>query len=97
MEHHEEVEEEAWIYNGQEKVPPSVRRVKIADTVTKIPYEAFKDHRHLEEVILSSSVQRIGKHAFYRCCELKSILYQGIEKEEGGERKNDNVQQLQVL
>eukprot|EP00980_Cylindrotheca_fusiformis_P010652 scaffold2373_cov75-Cylindrotheca_fusiformis.AAC.3 len=76
MQHHEE-EEAYWIYNGQQdKVPATVRRVKIADNVTKIPDEAFKRHQHLEEVILSSSVQVIGKEAFYWCPKLKSVLYQ---------------------
>eukprot|EP00980_Cylindrotheca_fusiformis_P008706 scaffold1866_cov66-Cylindrotheca_fusiformis.AAC.8 len=84
--------EEAWIYNGQEEVPPTVRRVKIADTVVEIPYEAFKDHRHLEEVTLSSSVQVIGKYAFCWCRKLKFILYQGLlENEEVGIPPNVRV------
>eukprot|EP00980_Cylindrotheca_fusiformis_P010649 scaffold2369_cov67-Cylindrotheca_fusiformis.AAC.1 len=75
MQHHEE-EEAYWIYNGQQdKVPATVRRVKIADNVTKIPDRAFHSHLELEEVILSSSVQVIGKEAFYDCKKLKSILY----------------------
>eukprot|EP00980_Cylindrotheca_fusiformis_P023201 scaffold10211_cov110-Cylindrotheca_fusiformis.AAC.1 len=81
MQHPEEAEDEAWIYTGQPEVPPAVRRVKIAENVTEIPEEAFKRHQHLEEVILSSSVQVIGKEAFYECEKLKSILYQGREKE----------------
>eukprot|EP00980_Cylindrotheca_fusiformis_P009972 scaffold2206_cov95-Cylindrotheca_fusiformis.AAC.2 len=97
MQHQEEAEEEAWIYNGQEKIPPTVRRVKIAETVRVIPDRAFSitrpqqlfsyhfpEHHGLEEVILSSSVQAIGKSAFFLCRKLKSILYQGQEKEEVG-------------
>eukprot|EP00980_Cylindrotheca_fusiformis_P025840 scaffold14706_cov90-Cylindrotheca_fusiformis.AAC.2 len=74
IQHPEEAEGEAWIYNGQEEVPPTVRRVKIAENVTaipddafslreqfKIPDGAFEKHRQLEEVILSSSVQVIGR------------------------------------
>eukprot|EP00980_Cylindrotheca_fusiformis_P002177 scaffold497_cov97-Cylindrotheca_fusiformis.AAC.8 len=80
MQHHEK----AWIYHGQPEVPPTVRRVKIADIVTKIPDKAFYEHQQLEEVVLSSSVQAIGKSAFYCCRKLKSILYQGQEKEEVG-------------
>eukprot|EP00980_Cylindrotheca_fusiformis_P010835 scaffold2447_cov110-Cylindrotheca_fusiformis.AAC.17 len=78
MQHHEE----AWIYNGQPEVPETVRRVKIAENVTMIPNEAFKRHQELEEVILSSSVQVVGKYAFCGCEKLKCILYQGQEKEE---------------
>eukprot|EP00980_Cylindrotheca_fusiformis_P021880 scaffold8729_cov51-Cylindrotheca_fusiformis.AAC.1 len=84
MEHHEEAGDEAWIYTGQEKVPPTVRRVRIAENVTEIPEEAFDEHQELEEVILSSSVQVIGKEAFCWCRKMRSILYQGLEKEEAG-------------
>eukprot|EP00980_Cylindrotheca_fusiformis_P015986 scaffold4692_cov86-Cylindrotheca_fusiformis.AAC.1 len=84
MQHPEEAEEEAWIYHGQPEVPPAVRRVKIAENVTEIPDEAFKRHQHLEEVILSSSVQVIGKYAFAWCIKLKSVLYQGRKKEKVG-------------
>eukprot|EP00980_Cylindrotheca_fusiformis_P015767 scaffold4571_cov72-Cylindrotheca_fusiformis.AAC.2 len=56
MQHPEEAEEEAWIYNGQPEVPPTV---KIAENVTAIPDEAFHEHPELEEVVLSSSVQFI--------------------------------------
>eukprot|EP00980_Cylindrotheca_fusiformis_P008816 scaffold1878_cov104-Cylindrotheca_fusiformis.AAC.4 len=82
MQHHEE----AWIYNGQYRVPRTVQRVKIelAEGIKKIPDNAFQSHLELEEVILSSSVQVIGKRAFLCCKKLKSILYQGREKEEVG-------------
>eukprot|EP00980_Cylindrotheca_fusiformis_P017309 scaffold5367_cov67-Cylindrotheca_fusiformis.AAC.2 len=71
-----------WIYSGQEEVPPTVRRVKIAENVTKIPDCAFNKHPELEEVMFSSSVQVIGEFAFFGCEKLKCILYQGLEKEE---------------
>eukprot|EP00980_Cylindrotheca_fusiformis_P023492 scaffold10516_cov80-Cylindrotheca_fusiformis.AAC.1 len=81
MQHPEEAEEEAWIYNGQPEVPPTVN---IAENVTAIPDEAFHEHPELEEVVLSSSVQVIGELAFYECRNLKFILYQGPENEEVG-------------
>eukprot|EP00980_Cylindrotheca_fusiformis_P020182 scaffold7253_cov105-Cylindrotheca_fusiformis.AAC.2 len=84
MEHHEEAEDEVWIYNGQDEVPRTVRRVKIAEGVIEIPNKAFNQRQQLEEVILSSSVQVIGNWAFAWCSKLKSILYQGQEKEEVG-------------
>eukprot|EP00980_Cylindrotheca_fusiformis_P016046 scaffold4728_cov76-Cylindrotheca_fusiformis.AAC.1 len=59
MEHHED---EAWIYNGQEKVPRTVIRVKIAEGITEIPDNAFQMRRQLEEVILPSSVQKVEVH-----------------------------------
>eukprot|EP00980_Cylindrotheca_fusiformis_P031595 scaffold26636_cov113-Cylindrotheca_fusiformis.AAC.1 len=72
------------MYTGQEVVPATVRRVKIAENVTAIPDGPFTDHEELEEVILSSSVQEIEADAFQWCIKLKSILYQGLEKEEVG-------------
>eukprot|EP00980_Cylindrotheca_fusiformis_P011486 scaffold2666_cov60-Cylindrotheca_fusiformis.AAC.1 len=66
------------------EVPATARRVKIAENITRIPDKAFQDHQELEEVVLSSSVQVIGRRAFRGCEKLKSILYQGIEKEEVG-------------
>eukprot|EP00980_Cylindrotheca_fusiformis_P018131 scaffold5841_cov81-Cylindrotheca_fusiformis.AAC.3 len=91
IQHPEEAEDDAWIYNGQEEVPPTVRRVKIAENVIEIPDEAFSGHTELEEVILSCSVQVIGESAFYRCEKLKSILYQGREKKEVGIPPNVRV------
>eukprot|EP00980_Cylindrotheca_fusiformis_P003899 scaffold865_cov87-Cylindrotheca_fusiformis.AAC.5 len=97
MQHHEEEEAEdvAWIYNGQPEVPATVRHVKIAETVTRIPDEAFREHEELEEVSFSSSVEVIGKLAFYECMKLKSILYRVIdgneEKEEVGIPSNVKV------
>eukprot|EP00980_Cylindrotheca_fusiformis_P021283 scaffold8194_cov118-Cylindrotheca_fusiformis.AAC.14 len=91
MQHPEEAEDGAWIYTGQVAIPPTVRRVKVAENIKKIPVGAFKRHLHLEEVTISSSVQVIGKEAFSGCWNLKSILYQGIEKEEVGIPSNVKV------
>eukprot|EP00980_Cylindrotheca_fusiformis_P027531 scaffold20929_cov69-Cylindrotheca_fusiformis.AAC.3 len=68
MQHHEE----AWNYNGQEEVPPTVRQ--------------------LEEVILPSPVQVIGKWAFSWCRKLKFVLYQGLECREGRSWHSINCQ-----
>eukprot|EP00980_Cylindrotheca_fusiformis_P007632 scaffold1601_cov59-Cylindrotheca_fusiformis.AAC.3 len=74
--------EDVWIYTGQDKeVPETVRRVKIAENITRIPDEAFIGHQELEEVTFSSSVQVIGKLAFRGCIKLKSILYQTVGEE----------------
>eukprot|EP00980_Cylindrotheca_fusiformis_P026497 scaffold16300_cov150-Cylindrotheca_fusiformis.AAC.8 len=81
---HSEVEDAVWNYTGQEVIPATVRRIKIAENVTEIPDNAFRGHPELEEITLSSSVQVIGKWAFYDCRKLKCILCQGLEKEEVG-------------
>eukprot|EP00980_Cylindrotheca_fusiformis_P004183 scaffold910_cov64-Cylindrotheca_fusiformis.AAC.2 len=88
MQHPEEGEDEDWIYSGQEEVPLTVQRVKIAENVIKIPDKAFYLHEELEEVILSSSVQverrswhsikcqslvRIGRFAFCSCESLSHV------------------------
>eukprot|EP00980_Cylindrotheca_fusiformis_P019543 scaffold6774_cov91-Cylindrotheca_fusiformis.AAC.6 len=64
-----------WIYTGQDEVPETVRGVTIAENMARIPDEAFQEHQELEEVTISSSVQVIGRYAFYGCKKLKSILY----------------------
>eukprot|EP00980_Cylindrotheca_fusiformis_P004103 scaffold892_cov104-Cylindrotheca_fusiformis.AAC.1 len=74
--------EDVWIYTGQDKeVPETVRRIKIAENITRIPDEAFIGHQELDEVTFSSSVQVIGKLAFRGCIKLKSILYQTVGEE----------------
>eukprot|EP00980_Cylindrotheca_fusiformis_P015109 scaffold4170_cov79-Cylindrotheca_fusiformis.AAC.3 len=86
MQRHEEAEDVAWIYCGQKKVPATVRRVKVAESVVEIPTCAFYGHQQLEEVTLSSSVQVIGKFAFHCCKKLKSILYQSLDGDEEKEK-----------
>eukprot|EP00980_Cylindrotheca_fusiformis_P011633 scaffold2750_cov67-Cylindrotheca_fusiformis.AAC.2 len=56
--------EDVFVYTGQRDVPTTVRRVKIAENITRIIDEAFRKHPELEEVTLSSSVREIGKSAF---------------------------------
>eukprot|EP00980_Cylindrotheca_fusiformis_P024214 scaffold11657_cov56-Cylindrotheca_fusiformis.AAC.1 len=72
MQHHGDKD---WIYTGQaqEDIPQTVRRVQIAESVTRIPDEVFQEHPELEEVILSFSVQVIGKFTFEKCKKLKFI------------------------
>eukprot|EP00980_Cylindrotheca_fusiformis_P021729 scaffold8566_cov95-Cylindrotheca_fusiformis.AAC.2 len=57
------------------KVPETVRRLEIAENITRIPDEAFKGHPELEEVTFSSSVEEIGKSAFFGCKRLKSCAW----------------------
>eukprot|EP00980_Cylindrotheca_fusiformis_P009602 scaffold2124_cov66-Cylindrotheca_fusiformis.AAC.1 len=74
--------EDVWVYTGQQgEVPATARSVLIAENITRIPDEAFKQHQGLEEVILSSSVQVIGKRAFRGCKKLKFIFHHGLGQE----------------
>eukprot|EP00980_Cylindrotheca_fusiformis_P014010 scaffold3658_cov75-Cylindrotheca_fusiformis.AAC.3 len=101
MQHHPEEEAYYWIYNGQEDlndVPATVRRVKIAETVIKIPNYAFQSHLELEEVMLSSSVQVIGKYAFSQCKNLKSILYQqSLDDDDDDDEDDENKEEENAI
>eukprot|EP00980_Cylindrotheca_fusiformis_P019113 scaffold6463_cov66-Cylindrotheca_fusiformis.AAC.1 len=68
------------------EVPATVRRVLIAENVTRIRWKAFEEHQELAEVTISSSVQVIGKFAFRGCKKLRFIFHHedlGQEKELG--------------
>eukprot|EP00980_Cylindrotheca_fusiformis_P011677 scaffold2764_cov71-Cylindrotheca_fusiformis.AAC.1 len=74
--------EDVWVYTGQQgEVPATVRRVLITENIMKISDHTFQDHQELEEVILSSSVQVIGKFAFRGCKKLKFIFHHGLGQE----------------
>eukprot|EP00980_Cylindrotheca_fusiformis_P017301 scaffold5359_cov111-Cylindrotheca_fusiformis.AAC.1 len=70
--------EDVWVYTGQGEVPATVRRVLIAENITRIPDETFEEHQELEEVTISSSVREIGKSAFRGCKKLKFIFHYGL-------------------
>eukprot|EP00980_Cylindrotheca_fusiformis_P023851 scaffold11065_cov115-Cylindrotheca_fusiformis.AAC.3 len=75
MQHPEEGEDEAWIYSGQEEVPPTVRRVKIAENVIEIPDRTFQVHQELEEVFsfLFGSSNRERRLSLVQNVEVHSV------------------------
>ena len=65
------------IYNGSEgeEVYYTVRRVKLTETVTEIPEEAFSQCSMLFTVELNKGLKTIGRCAFDRCISLKYINF----------------------
>eukprot|EP00980_Cylindrotheca_fusiformis_P001868 scaffold423_cov61-Cylindrotheca_fusiformis.AAC.5 len=74
--------EDVWIYTGQDKeVPETVRRIKIAENITRIPDEAFIGHQELEEVTFPRLFKEIDNCAFYECQLLEGPgLCEGLER-----------------
>ena len=59
--------------------------VLIADGVTEIGDEAFREYRNLYRIDIPDSVVKIGKYAFYECWQLKTITVpKGVKKIEEG-------------
>eukprot|EP00980_Cylindrotheca_fusiformis_P001798 scaffold406_cov57-Cylindrotheca_fusiformis.AAC.22 len=92
MQHHEEVEDEVWIYNGKDEVPPAtVRRVKIAENVIEI----FQIRHSItigilkKKLLLSSSVQVIGKWAFFGCEIMLEVNSVSSRLDDDGEEKEE--------
>eukprot|EP00980_Cylindrotheca_fusiformis_P027002 scaffold18378_cov62-Cylindrotheca_fusiformis.AAC.1 len=68
-------------FHARKKLKTVVRRVLIAENITRIPDKAFQEHQELEEATISSSVQEIGKFAFDGCKKLKFIFHPGLGQE----------------
>lgn len=52
-----------------------LKKIKIPDNVTKIPYQAFEECDHLEEIILPKKLRTVERRAFYGCKRLKKIVF----------------------
>ena len=64
---------------GDIKDDESIKEVTIPSTfddtaVTQVPDGAFKDCVHIEKIVISDGVERIGKNAFEGCASLKEIV-----------------------
>ena len=58
---------------GTVKIPGSVTVNHVTYKVTAIAANAFKNQKKIKKVVIPSSVNRIGKKAFYGCKNLKNI------------------------
>ena len=58
---------------GTVKIPGSVTVNHVTYKVTAIAANAFKNQKKIKKVVIPSSVNRIGKTAFYGCKNLKNI------------------------
>eukprot|EP00984_Skeletonema_dohrnii_P026303 scaffold15630_cov78-Skeletonema_dohrnii-CCMP3373.AAC.1 len=68
-----------YIYNGWEAVPPGVTRVRIHESVTVIPAEAFDENLDIEEVECHNRVKTVKEWAFNRCRSLRIVIMLGVE------------------
>eukprot|EP00985_Skeletonema_marinoi_P010998 scaffold5180_cov74-Skeletonema_marinoi.AAC.3 len=70
-----------YIYNGGdgEVIPPGVTRVRIHESVTVIPANAFYENRTIEELECHDRVKTVGGWAFYDCTSLRVVIMPGVE------------------
>lgn len=64
---------------GTVKIPGSVTVNQVTYKVTAIAANAFKNQKKIKKVVIPSSVNRIGKKAFYGCKNLKNITIKTIK------------------
>ncbi|MBE6550504.1 MAG: leucine-rich repeat domain-containing protein [Ruminococcaceae bacterium] len=56
----------------------------VPETITSIWKYAFAGNSYIERVAFTSSISLISQHAFYKCTNLKSVVFpEGLEKIEG--------------
>eukprot|EP00984_Skeletonema_dohrnii_P017540 scaffold8007_cov78-Skeletonema_dohrnii-CCMP3373.AAC.4 len=68
-----------FIYNGGEVIPPGVTRVRIDESVTVIPNDAFRGNPSIEEVKCHDGVKTVGGWAFCMCTSLRIVIMPGVE------------------
>lgn len=62
-----------FVYDKSKKVPKDVTHVRVADGVEIIPFNAFKNCKHLESIEIPSSVRAIGINAFEGCGNITDV------------------------
>ena len=71
--------------NNSDYIPTSLKRVVLAEGITKIADNAFRDFSSLDSIIIPESVCFIGEYAFSNCSSLKTItLSKSITKIDHG-------------
>eukprot|EP00985_Skeletonema_marinoi_P023652 scaffold15867_cov222-Skeletonema_marinoi.AAC.1 len=68
-----------YIYNGREAVPPGVTRVRINESLTVIPAEAFNGNPSIEELECHDRVKTVGRWAFRECPSLRVVIMPGVK------------------
>ena len=58
---------------GTVKIPDSITVNHVTYKVTEIAANAFKKNKKIRKVVIPSSIEKIGKQAFYGCKNLKNI------------------------
>jgi len=67
-------DEETYIYDGNERVPKDVVKVKVAEAVTRIGNGVFLNCQSLTHIVIPDSVITIGNGVFLNCQSLTSIV-----------------------
>ena len=68
-----------YIYTGWEVVPRHVTRVRIHESVTVIPAQAFYENFDIEEVKCHDRVETVEEMAFDSCPSLRRVIMPGVE------------------
>jgi len=68
-----------YIYNGREAVPRHVTRVRIDESLTVIPADAFDGNPSIEEVKCHDRVKTVKGWAFQDCTSLRRVIMPGVE------------------
>ncbi|KAK1733796.1 hypothetical protein QTG54_015493, partial [Skeletonema marinoi] len=71
--------DEWYIYTGREVVPRHVTRVRIHESVTVIPAQAFYENFDIEEVKCHDRVETVEEMAFDSCPSLRRVIMPGVE------------------
>eukprot|EP00984_Skeletonema_dohrnii_P007520 scaffold2735_cov75-Skeletonema_dohrnii-CCMP3373.AAC.5 len=75
-------DEEWYTFNGG-RIPAGVTRVRIHESVTVIPAEAFRWNPNIKEVDCHVGVKTVGGWAFHNCISLRRVIMRGVEVVEG--------------
>ncbi|KAK1733232.1 leucine-rich repeat domain-containing protein [Skeletonema marinoi] len=70
--------DEYYIFTGG-VVPRHVTRVRIDESVTVIPAQAFKGHPNITEVVFHDGVKKVKDEAFSYCRSLRLVIMPGVE------------------
>eukprot|EP00984_Skeletonema_dohrnii_P014605 scaffold6151_cov82-Skeletonema_dohrnii-CCMP3373.AAC.2 len=68
-----------YIYTGREAVPRNVTHVRIDESLTVIPADAFLRHPNIEEVDCHDRVKTVKEYAFANCPSLRRVIMPGVE------------------
>ena len=71
---------EHYVYTGEGNPPRNATHVSIHDSVTIIPYQLFREHPNIIELICHIRVKKIERSAFYKCPRLKRLIMPGVEE-----------------
>eukprot|EP00984_Skeletonema_dohrnii_P005631 scaffold1988_cov76-Skeletonema_dohrnii-CCMP3373.AAC.1 len=66
-----------------EVIPRNATRVRIDESLTVIPTEAFEGNLDIEEVECHDRVKTVEEDAFYKCPSLRLVIMLGVEVVEG--------------